>query len=387
MGDVDLKNIIYFDNAATTPPLVEHLSNHADCAEGSTESQFWFMNPSSPHLGGIKASRALEKSRDKIKNSAGFQSGEVVFTSGGTESNNIALLGHAIAQKKQGMSIFAEPWEHPSTLGPLKYINDEKLATVRLGAYEDWSIPSKGTVLITVSHVSHETGDVNDITRITDEVKRHNPEAIIHIDGAQGFCKETIHTCNVDMYSASAHKFHGPSGLGFLYLKKGIRLKPIFFGGSQEFGLSPGTESVGRITTLSNVIASMQSALNKNADAVMAIKSIMSSLASVIPDACINERSQNVSPYILNISFLGIKGEVLVHLLSEKGVYASMGAACRSRKKEKSALETMGFGKERAESSVRFSFSHLNTPEEANTACEIILDSVAKLRRVSRSPH
>ena len=364
-----MNEIIYFDNAATTPPF-----NEAEL--------YWQMNPSSPHLGGIAASRSLETTRSIIKRILNTQDGNIIFTSGGTEANNIALLGFATTLQKQVLNCFSEPWEHPSVLEALKHLQSEGLVNTHVSPRSNWQIPASGHVLVTLSHVSHETGDINDIKNISADIRNINPEAVIHIDGVQGFCKETVQLNNISMYSASSHKFHGSGGAGFLFVKKGLRLKPLFFGGSQENGLRPGTEPVNQIINMGQAAEKLHANSAANRESVNAIKSVLANLSNEIPDTFINSLSNNTSPYILNMSFLGLKGEVLVHLLAEKGIYTSMGAACKSRKKDKSALESMGFSRERAESAIRFSFSHQNTMEEVNRACEIISECVTQLRKI-----
>ena len=366
---------IYFDNASTTPPI--------DDSQLSKFYDEWYMNPSSPHTGGIAASRALHKAREKIFSTTRFPLGAITFTSGGTEANNLALLGYARTLGKRQLQIFAESWQHPSVIEPLKSIVDNKHVHATFVEHNNWQIPSHGHVLVALTHVSHETGDIYDVNTIASAIKKHNRDAVIHVDGVQGFCKDCLQLADIDMYSVSSHKLHGPEGVGFLYVKKGIKLKPLFYGGNQEAGLRSGTEPVNSITKLALIVESLMDCYSNRKELVEKVKSRIIELEKVIPDTHINSLSNNVSPYILNISFLGVKGEVLVHLLAERGVFASMGAACKSRKKEMTTLELMGFNRARAESAVRFSFSHLNTVSEAEYACNIIESCVSMLRRIS----
>lgn len=344
---------IYFDNAATTPALAL--------------GEFGGGNPSSPHGLGIQAERALGAARSGIACVLGCSPGEVVFTSGGTESNNLAILGFALANKRRDLEVFAEAWEHPSVLEPVR-------AAKNMGIC--------GGRMICFSHVSHETGDIRDISAAARAAKKNYPDAVVFVDGVQGFCKEYVCLDDVDLYSFSGHKIHGGSGVGGLYVRNGLRLIPAMYGGGQEGGLRAGTENVSGIVRMAEAAKVLGGALSDNRKRVSDVKAKMMELLDELPDVHINAMGEDVSPYILNMSFIGIRGETLVHILSEKGVYVSMGAACRSRSKKKSALEEMGFCVERAQSAVRFSFSHMNTVQEAEIAKEVVSKSVAEMRRV-----
>lgn len=370
--------MIYFDNAATTQPTITPQIYH---------------NPSSPHALGIKSERALRDARVKIA-SALCASGnlpsalthaslpahipvpeEIIFTSGGTESNNLAILGYALANKKNGISLTSATYEHPSILAPVRFAQEYGWATQ--------CVQNKAH-LFSVSHVNHETGDINDIAAISAEIKKNNPSSVIHVDGAQGFGKENICLHLIDMYSFSGHKCHGPTGTGGLWIKKGIRLTPLLHGGGQENNRRSGTENVSAIVQMAEAAKLLSQNKQANHVHVAKLKSILESLQDALPDVCVNSLSRTVSPYILNLSFLGVKGEILVHALSEKGLLVSMGAACNSRKRAKSALEIMGFDIEIAQSAVRFSFSPYNTIAEAGQAHDIVIDTVKRLRNVMR---
>jgi cysteine desulfurase len=292
------------------------------------------------------------------------------------------------------LKIFAHQWEHPSVLEPLKIA--QEFEHVQLELLQDFDLlkaikpaaHSQELQLVTLTHVSHETGDINDISAIASQLKKENPALIIHVDGVQGFCKEKLDLANIDMYSFSGHKIHGGTGAGGLFVRKGIRIFPLLHGGGQEFGSRAGTENVCGILQMTSAAKQLMHSFDENHARVTAVKTELAKLPAELPDCFINsassirETSIKTSPYILNISFLGIKGETLVHLLSEKKIYASMGAACRSRKKVKSTLETMGFSAERAGAAVRFSFSHLNTVEEAVHVRKTVVECVNQMRRV-----
>jgi len=303
-------------------------------------------------------------------------SDEIVFTSGGTESNNLAILGFTLANTKHGVSLVASPHEHPSITAPIHFAQERNWATAKDAEHK--------ASLISISHINHETGDINDIEAISSDIKKNNQAAVIHIDGAQGFCKEYVSLRNIDMYSFSGHKIHGPTGVGGLWVKNGIRLTPLQHGGGQESNLRAGTENVAAIVQMAESAKNLSHSIQENHNHVSKLKMVLASLQDSLPDITINTLSQDTSPYILNMSFFGVKGEILVHALSEKGVFVSMGAACNSRKRAKSALEIMGFPLEIAQSAVRFSFSPFNTCEEAEQACEIVVDIVKRLRSIIR---
>lgn len=353
---------IYFDNAATTSE---------------------FGNPSSPHGIGIFAERSLIVARREMAELFGCLENEIIFTSGGTESNNLAIIGFALANRRQGLRAFAAPWEHPSVTEPLRFAHEMGIAETTIVPHSEiLNAKTSGISLVSISHVSHETGDIFNVRELAETLKKDNPQTIVHVDGVQGFCKEELDLVGVDMYSFSGHKIHGASGVGGLFVRNGIRLLPILHGGGQENGIRAGTENVAGIMQTAATAKQLCATREENRNHVAAVKRELSRLLDELPDVFENSLCAKTSPYILNISFAGIKGETLVHLLSEKGVYASMGAACRSRKKQKSLLETMGFTKERAESAVRFSFSHKNTIEEAAATREIIVEFVSQMRRV-----
>ena len=353
--------MIYFDNAATTQPI------------GAPQV---FYNPSSPHALGIKAERAIRDARNMVASVLGCAGEEIIFTSGGTESNNLAILGYALANIRQGVSFFSAKYEHPSILAPMRFACERGWGRLHDGD----DIPS-GNVLVSISHVNHETGDINDVNALSMSIKKSSPAAVVHVDGAQGFCKEPFSLRGVDLFTFSGHKFHGPAGVGGLWVRKGIRLAPLQHGGGQESGLRSGTENVAAIVQMAEAAGTMSQGLKANHEHVAGIKNIMSGLRDALPDVYVNTLGKDTSPYILNMSFLGIKGETLVHALSEKGIYVSMGAACRSRKREPT-LAIMGFSQEIAESAIRFSFSPFSTMEEAELARDLIMDEVNRLRRV-----
>jgi len=343
--------MIYFDNAATTPLC--------DSAREILISSYG--NPSSPHALGIESERLIKTAAKDIASILRCKNNEIIFTSGGTESNNLGIMGIAFALKSKlgkdkPLHIMAKKYEHPSVTEPLNYL------TSLPGFIVEDSI-NENTALICMSQINSETGDIAEISK--------PKNAILFIDGAQAFCKIQSPT-NADIYSFSSHKIHGPTGVGGLMLKTGIRIQALMYGGGQQNNIRPGTENVSGILAMT--------AAAKNFKEVSRIKEIMAQLTAELPDTQINHKSKHSSKYVLNLSFGGVRGETLCNLLSSKGVYVSIGTACRTKRSKKSALEEMGFSRQRAESAIRLSFSSMNTEEEAYRAKEIIKECVNELR-------
>ena len=349
--------MIYFDNAATTPL----------CDAAKEILQQDFGNPSSPHVFGLDAERAVKNAAKSLSGILSCRSDEIVFTSGGTESNNLGILGAAFGLKSargrnRNLHILASNQEHPSVIEPLNYLASLPGYSVTYAALSEFqSHICKDTAMICITHVSSEIGDILEFERI--------PGVLMFVDGAQGFCKIQMPSW-ADIYSFSGHKFHGPMGVGGLMVRKGIRMQPLMYGGGQQKKLRPGTENVPGILAMA---AAANESRNADYEKVKKIKKFFFGLGEE------NRITEMTSPYILNLSFPGIRGEVLTSLLSSHGVMVSMGTACRTAKKE-SALQTMGFSRDRAESAIRLSFSNMNTIEEARQAKEIIQKCVVELK-------
>ena len=363
---------IYFDNASTALPI----ESQSNCSYG---------NPSTTHVLGVKAYNALEQARKDLAQILGCDKDEVVLTSGGTESNNLAIIGYAIAHKRKGVRYAALPWAHPSVTLAMKHAVGQGLATEasELVCAEAEISFAEGANFTSIPQVCHETGNKYDVEKISFCLKKSSQKNIVHVDGAQGFCKEKLNLKNIDLYSFSGHKIHAPAGTGGLMVKKGVRLSALFFGGGQEAGLRAGTQNVQGAASLALAAKKLHKNMDENSAAVLVVKSELLKLTEDLSDVHINA-AQKSSPYILNMSFIGAKGEVLANMLSEKGIYVSTGAACKVGKSEIPALKLMGFGKEIADSAVRFSFSPHNTVEEARLAREAVIECVAKLRGLRR---
>ncbi|MCL2363317.1 MAG: aminotransferase class V-fold PLP-dependent enzyme [Defluviitaleaceae bacterium] len=387
--------MIYLDHAATTPPL--QISDVA--------AQPFYANPSSPHAAGIAAERTLTQARAQLAAILSCDPRDVFFTSGGTEGNNMAVLGFALSYisktRHGGMmpSILVEPWAHPSVLAPAQHAAQMGYATVTVASATEWAEKiTAAPTLACLSHINHETGDRTDIPALAQKLKSANPQTVIFTDGAQGFCKDpqaaSVYNAS-DIYTISGHKIHASGGC--ITIRKPVKLAPLFHGGGQEANLRAGTENVASAVSLAQAAQFLHAHCNEHHTHIALLNTNLAAIcheiaathinaAQVIPPgATLHEATLlETSPHILNLSFLGTRGEVLVHMLSERGIYVSMGAACKSRnKRDTSSLALMGYAKDRAESAVRFSFAHMNTLEEVKETKHALVQCVAQLRKVS----
>lgn len=366
--------MIYVDNAASTP-----LSETARRVYGEISANV-YGNPSSGHRLGISAEHAIRDAGCILSGLLGCMPEEIIFTSGATESNNLALLGATRRFIRRGGHILTAPLEHPSVSQPLHFLSGEGFR-VTVASPSDWArLVTPDTVLASFAQVNNETGDINDVAAITQQIKLINPQTILHVDGSQGFCKDSASLALVDLYSFSAHKIHGPKGVGGLMARKSVRLAPLMYGGSQQNGLRSGTENTAGICAMAAAAQEISQQISRNYAHVSVLYAILSELASEILDVFINRYGDTASPYILNMSFIGLRGETLVHMLSERGICIATGAACRTRKAEASPLHALGYDEARVGSAVRFSFSPDNTIEETHVVKSAVRECVLQLR-------
>ena len=362
---------VYFDNASTALPVLASSGGN-------------FGNPSTTHALGVEAYTAFNNAKYEISHVLGCDKEELVITSGGTESNNLAIIGYGMALKRIGTKFAAFPWAHPSVTFVMKHANDLGIGShVKLDLENIESSMAEGHNFVSLPQICHETGEKYNIEKIARDLKLLNPNNTIHVDGVQGFCKEKFSLKNIDLYSFSGHKIHAPIGVGGLYIRKGIRLSPILYGGQQENGLRAGTQNTQGTVDLAYAAKHLHENIGSNQKKVAKVKREMLKLVDELGEVYVNSFSET-SPYILNMSFAGVKGEVLVNMLSEKATYVSAGTACKVSNKDKPALMLMGFDKERADSAIRFSFSHYNTVSEANQARKAVVECVSLLRKIRR---
>ncbi len=383
---------IYLDNSATTK------QSSAVTEEMCRVYREFYGNPSSLHHLGFEAEKELRKCRGELAQYIGANENEIYFTSGGSESNNWAIKGYVDANPRKGKHVIISAIEHPS-------VSETALSLEKLG-YEISIAPVdkngvvdveslKGlirpdTTLISVMHVNSEIGAIQpleDISRLKNSIAS---DAVLHVDAVQSYGKLSIdvNKLGIDMLSVSAHKIHGPRGVGMLYVRKGVRLNPIIHGGGQEKGLRSGTENVAGVAGFAVAAKEMYAGLNENYDRVKRLYDKMSSLISERfgEKAVIITDPEVSSPYILNVSFPGFRAEVILHSLESKNVYVSVGSACSSNKKSRSAVLTaMGYPVNVIDGAIRISFSVQNTEEDIDKAFDALVKTIKELKSAKYS--
>ena len=378
---------VYLDNSSTTPMHPEVLKEMQNLLERK------YGNPSSLHRLGSDAERTLSSSRQLLAEQLGVKSGEIYFTSGGTESNNMALSGIARRNYRRGKHLVTSKTEHSSVLEPIKKLELEGFQVAyqepdRNGFLDPLQLAetvTPKTILVSIMHVNNEIGTIQPITDITASIKRKNPQTIVHVDAVQSFTRLPLspREQGIDILSISAHKFHGPKGTGALYIREGILAEPLLAGGEQEKGLRAGTENTPGISAMA-LAARLNSENRKEKTAQLKIfkEKMLSSIETAHPWARINgPRKGEGAPNILNISFPGLKGEIILHALEEHNIFVSTGSACHSRKNKPShVLEAIGAEKAALDGAIRISFSSMNTPEEIEYAASKIPQVISELK-------
>ncbi len=339
-----------------------------------------FANPSSLHRLGFEAEQCMKEARKKVADALFCREDEVFFTSGGTESNNTALFGAARRMKKRGNRILATDSEHPAVEEVLKRLEEEGFEVIRLstkgGAVSLAQVmesANEKTVLLAMMHTNNETGAVYDIASASRIVKGKNPHCLVFCDGVQGFGKTLLSPARlgVDLLSVSSHKIHGPKGVGALYIRKGLVIPPLLLGGGQERGMRSGTENLPGILAFGEACAQAKENLALWQKSMAKIKeTVMEGLRS--SDKVSFHLPEQASCHILSLSVKGLPSEVLLHTLSEKGIFVSSGSACSSHKGRSPVLKHFGLTKEEEETTIRLSFSGLNTPEEGEEFVRIL---------------
>ena len=364
--------MIYFDNAATTKPCKEALEAALSCAENC------FGNPSSLHHMGVKAEEIITSAKRTVLKRLNKE-GEIFFTSGATESNNIAIFGTANALKRRGNRIITTAIEHPSVGEPMKRLSEQGFEVISLKPcdFEDFEqavidAADEKTILASVMAVNNETGFVIDTKRIYDGIKRKNPNCVVHVDGVQGFCKLPLYG---DTVSLSGHKIHALKGIGALYKSKNTRLLPIAYGGGQQSGLRSGTEPV-------ELTASLKAAVEAYPEAITKFSELRHRLSGHLErlDRIIINSPENGIDNILNFSVIGVRSEIMLHFLEERGIYVSSGSAC-SKGKISPVLSALGISRERADSAVRVSFCRDNTEADVDMLAQALEDGIKRFRR------
>ena len=379
---------IYLDNSATTKPYKQVIEKMVYAL--STD----YANPSSLHKKGIEVEKNIKEIRRNIARTLGVKDKEIYFTSGGTESNNAIIRGVVALNKKRKNHIISTVIEHPSVLNTLKdleeegfevtYLNVDKYGKINLEELKQAIKPT--TCLVTIMHVNNEVGSIQPIQEIGKYLKTLNDKVYFHVDAVQSYSKINFKPSryNIDFMSVSGHKLHGPKGIGFMYIRENNRIKPMLTGGGQEIGIRSGTENTPGIYGLGEAINIINQNLDEKIEKIANLKNLLKNeIVKNIDDIKINSPEDGVC-HILNISFRGVKGEVLLHYLEQKKVYVSTGSACSSKKKGSHVLNAMELTPDEIEGAIRFSLSDLNTEEEILKAAEIVRESVEDLRMIIR---
>lgn len=380
----------YFDNSATTrcyPEVAEIV------VKTMTED---FGNPSAMHLKGVEAEKYVREAAQTLAKILKVNEKEIIFTSGGTESNNLALFGGADANKRSGNHIITTSVEHAAVGQPAERLEQmgyevtivpvDHRGVVQLEALEKALRPD--TILVSTMYVNNEVGAVMPVEEIAKLVHEKSPKALYHVDAIQAFGKYRIYPkkAGIDMLSVSSHKIHGPKGVGFLYVNEKARIQPQILGGGQQAGMRSGTDNVPGIAGLGVAAKMVYTDFDEKIEHMYQLKERLAEGFLKLPDVRLNGMEiREGAPQILSASFLGVRSEVLLHTLEEKGIYVSAGSACSSHKRKAAGtLSAMGMEAAQRESTLRFSFSEENTFEEVDYALEVIGQVLPMLRRYSR---
>lgn len=381
---------VYLDNSATTR-CSERAKNVM--VQVLTED---YGNPSSLHNMGKNAEDYLREAREKIAKTLKVEEKELVFTSGGTESNNMALIGGVLANPRAGRHIITTGIEHPSVNAPLAYLEELGYEITWLGVDEDGVISidelrgaiREDTVLVSMMMVNNEIGAIEPVEEVARVIKEKNPGTLLHVDAIQAYGKFRIYPkkLGIDLLSVSGHKIHAPKGTGFLYIRDKVKVKPIMYGGGQQKGMRSGTENVPGAAALGEASAEIYENLDQKIDHMYQIKQRFIDGVMQIPGVCVNGKmGRESAPQIVSISIEDVRSEVMLHSLEEYGIYVSAGSACSSNKPAPSrTLQAIGLPKKQLESTIRISFSVNTTEGEVDYAVERMREIIPFRRKFIR---
>lgn len=377
-------NEVYFDNASTT--CVD-----ADVAELILQvMRKDYGNPSSLHSRGVQAQLLVERAQKQVLTALGAKKGQVLFTSGGTEANNLALFGTADAKKRRGNRIITTGIEHSSVLAAARELARRGFEVVEVAPGADGIIDTEAlladcdenTILVSVMLVNNEVGSIQPVAEIGRKLKIKSPHALLHADAVQAFGKIplSVASLGIDMLTISGHKIHAPKGVGALYLAEKVRVTPLLYGGSQQGGLRPGTESVPMVAGLGLAAKNASEQLIENRASAQGTKQALLSGLSALPNVVINSPEQNCSPFLLNCSVMGYRSETLLHFLASHNIYVSSGSAC-SKGAHSHVLAAMKKNTREIDSALRISLSKYSTPQQAERFCETLALARQSLRQ------
>lgn len=372
---------VYLDNSATT----RQYERVTEVMKTSMEENYG--NPSSLHKLGLVAEKQMRQSRKTVADSLGAKEDEVFFTSGGTESDNTALFGIAHARKRAGKKIITTQVEHPAVLESCRLLEQQGFQVEYIGVDDKCRLDMEqlraaidsDTILISIMAVNNETGTIMPVS----EIAKIKENALLHTDAVQAYGKISLEHTGADLISVSGHKIHGPKGIGALYVKKGVHLPAYLVGGGQERHMRSGTENVPAILGFGAAVELSRKNWTMRQETMEKARThLLAGLLDQVPDIKINSPEDGACS-VLNVSFLGTRGEVLLHTLEQDDIYVSTGSTCSSNKKGRShVLSAMGLSEKEIEGAIRFSFSEFNTIEEMDYVLEKVKNAVSRFRRL-----
>ena len=381
---------VYLDNSATTMcyPEVGELVYKVMCRD--------YGNPSSMHRKGVEAEHYIREAKERLAKILKVNAKEIYFTSGGTESDNLALIGCARANRRAGNHLITSSIEHPAILNTMRYLEEEGFRVtylpvdaqgrVKLEALREALCPE--TILVSIMYVNNEVGTVQPIDEAAKIVKNYNPSILFHTDAVQGFGKYRIYPKRqkIDLLTASGHKIHGPKGTGFLYIGDRVKIKPIVFGGEQQKNIRSGTENVPGIAGLGLAAEMIYRDLEMKTALMRELKGyFLDGIAKIENTTVHGLTDEGSAPHIISVGVAGIRSEVLLHTLEDKGIYVSSGSACSSNHPSVSGvLKGIGAAREYLDATLRFSMSEFTTKEEIDYTLETLYNCIPILRKYTR---
>ena len=384
----------YLDNSATTR-----------CSDRACQLMVDLLtkdygNPSSLHMKGIEAERFVETAKKKIAKTLRVSEKEIIFTSGGTESNNLAIIGAAMANRRAGNHIITTSIEHASVENPMEFLKEQGFDITYLSVDENGIISleeleeavTEQTILVSMMQVNNEIGAIEPVAEAAELIKKKNPDTLIHVDAIQSYGKMYIYPkkLGIDMLSVSGHKIHGPKGSGFLWVKEKTKLKPLILGGGQQKGLRSGTENVPAIAGLGEAAEEIYENLDEKRAHLYGLKQRFIDGIEKLEGTHVNGKTgEDSAPHIVSVSFEGIRSEVLLHSLEDRGIYVSSGSACSSnnhagKQKGSKTLRNIHLKENLLDSTLRFSFSVHTTEEEIDYALEVLGELLPVLKKYTR---
>lgn len=380
----------YLDNSATTrvSDTVKDLM-----VKVMTED---YGNPSSLHMKGVEAERYIREATECIAKTMKVEPKEIIYTSGGTESNNLALIGTAMANKRAGNHIITSDIEHASVLATMKFLEENGFRITYLPVDNNGHVVIETlkealcdeTILVSIMHVNNEIGAIEPVEEISKIVKAYNPSIVFHVDAIQSFGKLVIHPkkMGIDMLSVSSHKIHGPKGSGFLYVSSKVKIKPVIFGGGQQKGMRSGTENVPAIAGLGLAVREAYADFEDKILRMQELKDYFIDRIASLENVTVNsKKGTDGAPHIISVTFNGVRSEVMLHSLEGKNIYVSSGSACSSNKPAVSrTLKGIGLDEKQIDSTIRFSLCYDSTKEDLDYAVSTIEGMIDMLRKFTK---